>query len=54
MAPILPIVSMPHADGLDLPSYATAGAAGMDLRAAVPEDRPLMILPASAHWYRPA
>ncbi len=45
MAPILPIVSLPHANGLDLPAYETAGAAGMDLRAAVPEDRPLMILP---------
>ena len=28
-----------------LPSYETAGAAGMDLRAAVPDDRPLIILP---------
>jgi len=26
---------LPHADGLPLPSYATAGAAGMDLMAAV-------------------
>jgi dUTP pyrophosphatase len=26
---------LPHAQGLDLPSYATAGAAGMDLAAAV-------------------
>ena len=34
-----------HAAGLALPSYATEGAAGMDLRAAVPEDRPLIILP---------
>ena len=28
---------LPHAEGLDLPSYATAGAAGMDLLAAVAE-----------------
>jgi len=28
---------LPHADGLPLPSYATAGAAGMDLIAAVHE-----------------
>ena len=28
---------LPHADGLPLPSYATAGAAGMDLVAAVRE-----------------
>lgn len=41
----LGIVRLPHSDGLDLPAYETAGAAGMDLRAAVPEDRPLLILP---------
>jgi dUTP pyrophosphatase len=29
---------LPHADGLDLPSYQTAGAAGMDLHAAVDAD----------------
>jgi dUTP pyrophosphatase len=45
MAPTLPIVRLPHAHGLDLPSYATEGAAGLDLRAAVPEDRPLFVLP---------
>jgi len=28
---------LPHAEGLSLPSYATAGAAGMDLAAAVHE-----------------
>jgi dUTP pyrophosphatase len=28
---------LPHAEGLDLPSYATLHSAGMDLRAAVPE-----------------
>ena len=30
---------------LPLPAYESAGAAGMDLRAAVPDDRPLLILP---------
>ncbi len=30
----LPVKVLPHAEGLPLPSYATAGAAGMDLRAA--------------------
>lgn len=29
------VVRLPHADGLPLPAYATAGAAGMDLLAAV-------------------
>lgn len=41
----LGIVRLAHSEGLDLPAYETAGAAGMDLRAAVPEDRPLLILP---------
>src|SRR5262249_13792756 len=31
----LPIRRLPHADGLPLPTYMTAGAAGMDLHAAV-------------------
>ena len=35
---ILRILALPHADGLDLPAYDTAGAAGMDLRAAVTDD----------------
>ena len=34
---------LPHADGLPLPAYATAGAAGMDLVAAVTER---LVLPA--------
>jgi dUTP pyrophosphatase len=44
-APRLGVVRLPHGAGLNLPAYETAGAAGMDLRAAVPEDRPLLILP---------
>jgi dUTP pyrophosphatase len=32
------ITALPHAEGLDLPSYATEQAAGMDLRAAVKDD----------------
>lgn len=43
--PPVGIVRLPHARGIDLPSYQSTGAAGMDLRAAVPEDRPLIILP---------
>ncbi len=34
-APVIEVVRLPHAAGLPLPSYATAGAAGMDLVAAV-------------------
>ncbi len=40
--PVL-VQRLPHAEGLDLPSYATAGAAGMDLLAAV--RGPLIIPP---------
>ncbi|MDI1328011.1 MAG: dUTP diphosphatase [Brevundimonas sp.] len=36
---------LPHAEGLPLPAYETAGSAGMDLRAAVPEDAPLTLTP---------
>ena len=47
MSETLPIriVRLPHAQGLELPSYGTAGAAGMDLRAAVPEDEPMVLKP---------
>jgi dUTP pyrophosphatase len=31
----IPLRRLPHGEGLDLPAYATAGAAGMDLLAAV-------------------
>jgi dUTP pyrophosphatase len=44
-APLLGIVRLPHSDGLPLPVYESAGAAGMDLRAAVPDDRPILLLP---------
>ncbi|MCD7110160.1 dUTP diphosphatase [Rhizobium sp. DKSPLA3] len=43
--PVLALVRLPHGKGLALPAYETAGAAGMDLRAAVPEDAPLVIAP---------
>lgn len=33
--PIIDVVRLPHAEGLPLPAYATEGAAGMDLLAAV-------------------
>jgi deoxyuridine 5'-triphosphate nucleotidohydrolase len=38
MSVAIRIRRLPHAVGLDLPSYATAGAAGMDLVAAVADD----------------
>lgn len=36
---------LPHFEGLDLPAYETLGAAGMDVRAAVSEDAPLVLEP---------
>lgn len=39
----LKLVRLPHSEGLDLPSYETADAAGMDLRAAVPESEPIKL-----------
>ncbi|MGX8010442.1 dUTP diphosphatase [Mesorhizobium sp. ORM8.1] len=45
IAPAVGFVRLPHGEGLPLPAYESVGAAGMDLRAAVPEDRPLLILP---------
>jgi dUTP pyrophosphatase len=41
----VPIVALPHHDGLELPAYATVGAAGLDLRAAIPEDAPITLEP---------
>ncbi|MCZ7446397.1 dUTP diphosphatase [Agrobacterium rhizogenes] len=43
--PPLRLVRLPHGVGLDLPSYETGGAAGMDLRAAVPAGEPLTLKP---------
>lgn len=37
------VVVLPHGEGLDLPAHATPDAAGLDLRAAVPEDEPLVL-----------
>jgi dUTP pyrophosphatase len=45
VTPTIPVVQLAHAAGLPLPAYETAGAAGMDLRAAVPEDQPLVLAP---------
>ena len=47
MTPTVAIVRLPHAEGLPLPAYETAQAAGMDLRAAVPDDEPIVLHPGS-------
>ncbi len=39
------LMQLPHGQDLPLPSYETAEAAGMDLRAAVPQDAPLTLKP---------
>ncbi|WP_331373015.1 dUTP diphosphatase [Sinorhizobium chiapasense] len=43
--PVLALVRLPHAQDLDLPAYETAGAAGIDLRAAVRAGDPITIKP---------
>jgi dUTP pyrophosphatase len=43
--PIVPIRRLPHGRDLPLPAYETAHAAGMDLRAAVPEEAPIVLRP---------
>lgn len=48
-APTVPIQRLPHAQGLPLPAYETAQAAGMDLRAAVPDDEPFVLRPGARH-----
>ncbi len=39
------IRQLPHGEGLALPAYQSADAAGLDLLAAVPETAPLVLLP---------
>jgi dUTP pyrophosphatase len=38
----VPITVLPHGEGLELPSYATPGAAGCDLRAAIADTLTLL------------
>ena len=45
MRPVVDIVRLPHNPDLPLPTYETAGAAGMDLRAAVSGDEALVLSP---------
>ena len=44
-SPVLNLVRLPHGEGLELPSYETAGAAGMDIRAAVDAEGALTLSP---------
>lgn len=46
-APTIAVVQMAHAQGLPLPAYETLGAAGMDLRAAVEDEAPVVLRPGS-------
>jgi dUTP pyrophosphatase len=39
---LLPVQRLPHGEGIELPSYATAGSAGCDLRAAIAETLTLL------------
>ncbi len=39
------IRQLPHAEGLALPAYQSADAAGLDLLAAVPEHAPMVLAP---------
>ena len=39
------IVRLPHSAGLPLPAYQSAGAAGLDLMAAVPANAPVVLAP---------
>jgi dUTP pyrophosphatase len=43
MTVTIQVAPLPHFEGLALPAYETADAAGMDLRAAVPEDQPITL-----------
>ncbi len=42
------IRQLPHGEGLALPAYQSAHAAGLDLLAAVPEESPLVLSPGTA------
>ena len=43
--PVVGLVRLPHGADLDLPGYETAGAAGMDLRAANDAGAPISLAP---------
>ena len=49
MKPVIPVQRLAHNPDLPLPAYETADAAGMDLRAAVPHDDPVVLRPGARH-----
>ncbi len=44
-SPALKLIRLPHGEGIELPSYETTGAAGMDLRAAVEAGETMTLRP---------
>jgi dUTP pyrophosphatase len=40
---VVSVLVLPHGEGLELPAHETDDAAGLDLRAAVPQDEPLVL-----------
>jgi dUTP pyrophosphatase len=45
MSVTVQVQQLPHAEGLDLPAYQSAHAAGLDLLAAVPNEAPMILAP---------
>jgi dUTP pyrophosphatase len=45
VGPVVKVARLAHGEGIPLPAYETADAAGMDLRAAVPDDEPVVLKP---------
>jgi len=43
--PVVRMMRLAHGEGLTLPDYQTAGAAGLDLLAAIPDTKPLKLHP---------
>ncbi len=42
---VVDVRQLPHGEGLPLPAYQSSDAAGLDLLAAVPEDKPVALAP---------
>jgi len=49
VTPVIPLMRLPHGEGLPPPAYETEHAAGMDLRAAVPDEAPFVLKPGARH-----